>query len=486
MARPEKPVDAAGGVAATFARELRQLRARAGNPTYRDMARSAMHSPSVLSSAASGTRLPTLQVTLGFVAACGGDREQWRRRWMEAMNATDADAPKPGRYSGSLADDGISRPAQLPPRPAGFVGRRAELNQFSALVAAPVVITGPVGVGKSAFALRVAHHIAADLADGQLYADLGTSTGTKADAGYVLDGFLPALGVAPDQLPGTVDQRAGLYRSILAERKLLVVLDNVHDERQVRPLLSGSGHSTTLVSSRKPLLGLDGVRRINLHALPRADSIAMITAAVPERADAQPQECDRLAGLCDDLPLALDIALRRLAARPDLPLRAVSAKLARGDSALDWLCVGDLSLRESLDSAYQEVSDVAKILLGRIARLRFRFDLDSVMHNGCEAAEELTEAGLLHRGDRPGTYRVERLVRAFASQMPAPPDDHALRSLRVEVPRQWSRLGTPLPNHTAAEPARRTRGRAPRSQPATPDSAARPVTVISAPASGDV
>lgn len=460
MARPEKPVDSAGGKAATFATELRKLRLRAGSPTYRDMARLAMHSPSVLSSAASGARLPTLQVTLGFVAACGGDREEWRRRWIEAVNATDSHAPTRGRYSGSPAD-GMPRPAQLPPHPAGFVGRRTELDQLSTAATAPVVISGPVGVGKSAFALRFAHQIAADSTDGQLYADLGTLSGTESDAGYVLDGFLPALGVTPEQLPGTVDQRAGLYRSMLAERRLLVMLDGVRDERQVRPLLTGSRHSITLLASRTPLLGLSGVSRISLDVLPRADSIAMITAVVPERAEAEPRECDRLADLCGDLPLALDIALRRLVARPDLLLRGVTARLRRRDAALDWLCVGDLSLRDSLSSAYQEVSDAAKTLLKRIARLPSHFDPDAI--EVCEVAEELTDAGLLRRGDHPATCRMESLVRAFVNEVALAADTHTKSSLRKDLPWQRSRLGVPALSRKAAEPALPAQRRAPQS-----------------------
>lgn len=442
MARPEKPLDINRGVTAAFANELRQLRAQAGNPTYRDMARAALFSSSVLSSAASGARLPTLQVTLGFVAACGGDREEWRCRWMQAASVTHSGAPTNGRYRISHSRQEMPRPAQLPLRPCGFVGRRTELDRLCVPAATPVVIAGPVGVGKSHFALHYAHRIAADMVDGQLHADFGPLTGTAADAGYVFDGFLRALGVPADQLPGTIDQRAGLYRSLLAERRLLVLLENVRDERQVRPLLAESRHSVTLVVSRTPLLGLGGVRRIWLDVLPRADSIAMITAAVPERAEAEPQECDRLAELCDDLPLALDIALRKLVARTDLPLHGATAKLIRCDGALNWLRIGDLSLRESLNSAYQKVSEAAAVMLMRIARLPFSCDPDSVMHDGGELAEELMDAGLLRRGDRPGAYQMDRLVRAFAIEVAMPPDGHIAPPMWIDVSMQKLWFGT--------------------------------------------
>ena len=472
MARPEKPVHATGGAAAAFANELRQLRALAGNPTYRDMARSALFSSSVLSSAASGTRLPTLQVALGFVEACGGDREDWRRRWLRAANVTTSDAPTRGRYRSSSADQAMPRPAQLPLRPTGFIGRTAELDRLRTPAATPVVITGPVGVGKSDFALHHAHRVATDMVDGQLYADLRPLTGTASDAGYVLDGFLRALGVPPDQMPGTLDQRAGLYRSLLAERELLVLLDNVRDERQVRPLLAESRTSVTLVVSRTPLLGLGGVRRIRLDVPPRADSIRMIQSALPERARDEPRECDRLAELCGDLPVALDIALRKLVARPGLSLSRATAKLLERDGALNWLRIGDLSLRDSFDSAFRDVSAAARTLLMRVARLAFRCDPESVLQGGAELAEELVDAGLLRRGDRSAPYRIEGLVRAFAIEASvAPQEDHIAVPTQTEWPRPepdgsawstpykrgWSpnRLTTtPFPTQAGAFPTR--------------------------------
>ncbi|GAA4428714.1 hypothetical protein GCM10023148_32830 [Actinokineospora soli] len=241
MGRPEKPVDSEGGVVAAFASELRALRAQAGNPTYRDMARTALYSSSVLSSAASGRRLPTLKVALAFVAACGGDRETWRRKWLIAADAHPAEQPEP------VPRPPLPRPAQLPMRPRGFVGRDEELAGLSGQGSTPVVITGPVGVGKSELALRHAHDLAATTVDGQLYADLDPLPPGPAGAEALLVDFLAALGVPAASLPESLHQRAGLYRSVLAERRLVVLLDNVRDERQVRPLLA-----ETRTSSRRP------------------------------------------------------------------------------------------------------------------------------------------------------------------------------------------------------------------------------------------
>jgi hypothetical protein len=428
MARPEKPVNATGGAVAAFASELRRLRAQAGNPTYRDMARSALFSSSVLSSAASGSRLPTLQVALGFVAACGGDREAWRRRWLEVSGGiTPKPSPRP-RYQDFSARQGLPRPAQLPLRPRGFVGRRAELRWLSAPAAITVVISGPAGVGKSEFALHYAHRVAADMVDGQLYADFGPLTSAPPDSAHVLDGFLRALGVPADQVPSTLDQRAGLYRSLLAERSLVVLLDNVRDERQVRPLLAETRRSMTLVVSRSPLLGLRHVRRVRLDVLSREDSITMITAALPGRAAAEPHECDRLAELCGDLPLALDIALRKLAARPNMPLRRVTGNLVEPEELLDWFRIGDQSVRESLNSVHVNLGEPAKALLAGIARRRPGGDLTMLPQGEEDLLDELVEAGMLRIGDQLGGYRLEPLVYAFA--IGAGTSEH------VEVPAQ--------------------------------------------------
>ncbi|WP_410670891.1 helix-turn-helix domain-containing protein [Amycolatopsis sp. cmx-4-68] len=404
MGRPEKPVNTSGGIATQFARELRELRARAGNPTYREMARSAMYSSSVLSSAASGNRMPSLQVTLAFVAACGGDEQAWRRHWHAATSGyppppSGARKRRPGLF---LRRGTPPHPAQLPPRPRGFTGRSAELAWLRAPRDTPLVISGPAGVGKSDLALHYAHAIAAET-DGQLYADLG---GLRHGGGAppvpetadVLDGFLRALGVDDDQLSGTFDHRAGLYRTLLAERRLVVVLDNVQDERQVRPLLAETTTSTTLLVSRKRLLGLRDVHRLQLSPLSRGDSIAMITAALPHLAVAAGPDGDCLAGLCGDLPLALDLALRKIASRPRLTLRRVVDEWRLNGNTVDWLSVGDLSLRTCLESAYRTLSPPARDLLEQLARTP-PGALDALPADADELAEEIADAGLLTHAD---------------------------------------------------------------------------------------
>jgi DNA polymerase III delta prime subunit len=405
MGRPEKPVNTSGGIATQFARELRELRARAGNPTYREMARSAMFSSSVLSSAASGNRMPSLQVTLAFVAACGGDDEAWRRHWHAATSGY-TQPPFGGRKRRPALFQrrgSTPHPAQLPQRPRGFTGRTAELAWLRSPRDTPLVISGPAGVGKSDLALHYAHSIAAEQTDGQLYADLG---GLRHGGGAppapatadVLDGFLRALGVDDDQLSATFDHRAGLYRTLLAERRLVVVLDNVQDEQQVRPLLAETTTSTTLLVSRKRLLGLRDVHRLQLTPLPRGDSIAMITSALPHAAVSAGPDRDRLAELCGDLPLALDLALRKIASRPRLTLRRVVDEWRLNGTSVDWLSVGDLSLRDSLESAYRTLGEPARELLERLARTP-PSGFDAVSAALEELVEEIADAGLLAHAD---------------------------------------------------------------------------------------
>lgn len=420
MGRPEKPVNTSGGIATQFARELRELRARAGNPTYREMARSAMFSSSVLSSAASGNRMPSLQVTLAFVAACGGDDEAWRRHWHAATSGYPQQQAGGRKRRPALFQrrGGPAHPAQLPPRPRGFTGRTKELAWLRSPHDTPVVISGPAGVGKSNLALYHAHAIAVQHTDGQLYADLG---GLRHGGGAppapatadVLDGFLRALGVEDDQLSGTFDHRAGLYRTLLAERRLVVVLDNVQDEQQVRPLLAETTTSKTLLVSRKRLLGLRDVRRLQLAPLPRGDSIAMITAALPHIAGTAGPDCDRLAELCGDLPLAIDLAVRKIASRPRLTLRRVVDEWLLNGNTLDWLNVGDLSLRDSLESAYRTLSAPARELLAQLVRTS-PGALDAMPAAVAELAEEIADTGLLtHDGPYLDGHGVPPPVRDF-------------------------------------------------------------------------
>jgi hypothetical protein len=286
------------------------------------------------------------------------------------------------------------------------------------------VISGPAGTGKSEVALAYAYHLAPDMVDGQLYADLSHGAVSSAGPYEVVDGFLRALGVAAQQLPAAAGQRAGVYRSLLAQRKILVLLENASCEAQVRPLLAESRLSVTIVVGRTPLLGLSGVRRLYLNVLSRADSVAQIESVLPQRAREDPAACAELAALCADLPLALDIATRKLAARPGLSLRRAVDLLQEPRTALDWLRIGDLSVRDTLDAAYCGLDEGARALLSRLVTYAGGPSASGLAQPAITAPpgegdcyEHLAEAGLLRPLASPGTYRVDPLAIAFLSSL---------------------------------------------------------------------
>src|SRR5215475_55841 len=229
-------------------------------------------------------------------------------------------------------------PGQLPPDVADFVGRAEVLARLRGLLAGPpggataVVVSavaGRAGVGKSALAVHVAHQLAAEFPDGQLYAALRGAHLDPRDPGEVLGWFLRALGVDGGAVASGVDQRAALYRSLLAGRRMLVVLDDAGSEAQVRPLLPGSAGCAVLVTSRARLAGLEGAWLVDLELLESAQAVELLGRIVgPGRLAAEPAAAAELARLCGYLPLALRVAGARLAARPHWRLGQLVDRLA--------------------------------------------------------------------------------------------------------------------------------------------------------------
>jgi DNA polymerase III delta prime subunit len=452
MGRPERPLDGIGPIA-EFAHELRELRNQAGNPSYRELARIALYAPSVLSSAASGHRLPTLPVALAFVAACGGDRAVWKQRWQEAaakagivkpvLERAPAVAAPPAPPSRAAATQvrprpwwrgasSLARPAQLPIGSATFVGRSQEMaNAINIIGQAspmkpPLMISGPIGVGKTAFALRLADKVLSKFSDGQLYADLSTG---DLSSGDIVRGFLRALGVPESLVPGDLTQRIGLFRSLLAQRKVFVLLENAYDECQVRPLLGRAAHSQVVVTSRARLLGLEGTYRIDLDTLIRQESVDLISVLVgAERVRMEYKVIDALASLCGDLPLALNIIGRKIAARPGWALDYTAKLLADRSRLMDNLSVGDLNVRDRLASAYRLLSIAGRDamhhlgLSGAVHATAYSLarDMNIPMDSADELLESLVDAGLLTRTSVTGRYSVSTLVSVFAAEAAVP------------------------------------------------------------------
>jgi DNA-binding SARP family transcriptional activator len=247
-------------------------------------------------------------------------------------------------------------PRQLPAA-AGFTGRAAELaaltemlDQAGAIAPGTVVISaigGTAGVGKTALALHWAHQVAPRFADGQLYVNLRgfDSSGTPAGPTEVIQGFLDAVGVRPERVPPSAEAQAGLYRSLLSGKRMLILLDNARDERQVRPLLPAGPGTLVLVTSRSQLGGLaaaDGARLISLDVLSHDEAVQLLAARLGEaRVGAEPAAVDRIASLCACLPLALAVAAARAAARPGFSLAVLADELRDMAGRLDALDAGD-------------------------------------------------------------------------------------------------------------------------------------------------
>ncbi|HEV2780956.1 MAG TPA: NB-ARC domain-containing protein [Actinophytocola sp.] len=429
MGRPERPLDASGGPVPAFAHDLRALRHRAGNPSYRRLAGDALFSPSVLSSAAGGWRLPTLAVTMAFVSACGGDRVQWERRWREI-----AERSAVVRDDRPYAPDAgtFVRPAQLPMAAGSFVGRADVIADAGRLIGSsadartPILISGLAGVGKSALALRLAEQPASRFPDGQLYVDLATDRSDGAAVPAIVRDFLLALGVPAEHVSDNPMQRIGLYRSLLAQRKVFVLLANVRREAQVRPLLAQSAHSQVVLTSRARLLGLCGTYRVHLDVFSRAESLALLRRlAGSARVRAEYEAADAIAELCGDLPLAVSIVGRRIAARPQRTIADTAGQLTDRRRLLDILAVGDMTVRERFASAYQRLSAPARAVVRRLgsngARSTTAIGVATAMNVPVDTTDELLEslvdAGLVRHSAVAGRYDIPALVSVFAGEM---------------------------------------------------------------------
>lgn len=333
------------------------------------------------------------------------------------------------------------RPRQLPAAVLHFAGRSTELAALHGLLdqaraggqaLAVAVISGTAGVGKTALAVRWAHQVAAQFPDGQLYADLhGFSPAAAplapADA---LRSFLDALAVPLAQRPARLEDQAGLFRTVLAERAMLVVLDNARDAEQVRLLLPGSPTCLVLITSRVEFTGLaatHGARLFPLDVLRPADARELVAGRIgQQRVTAQERETAELIELCARLPLALGIAAARAAARPGIPLATLTLELAGSAERLDALDTGDTAadMRAVLSWSYRNLTTPAAQLF-RLLGLHPGPDV-SVPAAASLAALPLRAAGRLlndlaraglAREDNPGRFSYHDLLRSYAAEL---------------------------------------------------------------------
>jgi DNA-binding SARP family transcriptional activator len=340
-------------------------------------------------------------------------------------------------------------PAQLPLDAYGFTGRTAELDALDAVLRrAPAdqptalrvaILSGTAGVGKTSLAVHWAHLAATSYPDGQLYVNL---RGFDADReplapATALRGFLGALGADIGTLPDGVDELAAAYRSLVAGRRMIVVLDNANDARQVRPLLPGSAGCAAIVTSRNRLIDLvaaDGARTVPVDVFPAADAEELLARRIgPDRVRAEPDAAAEITALCARLPLALAITSARAAAEPNRELSRIAASL-RDARRLDALTGddGEGGVRAVLSWSVRALTPPAARLfrllsthpgpdIGIEAAARL---VDAPVEPIRAALTELTDAHLLT--EDPGErFRWHDLLRAYASELAGDPDELA-------------------------------------------------------------
>ena len=336
-------------------------------------------------------------------------------------------APAPAAPDGPV-------PAQLPAAAAGFAGRSEALRELDALLAdgdpagTIVVIAGTAGVGKTALAVHWAHRHRDAFPDGQLYVNLaGYAPGAPMPPGRALAGFLRALGVAAERVPLDVDEAAALYRSLLANRRVLVVLDNAGGPGQVRPLLPGGPGCLTVITSRDRLGGLtvrEGARPLGLGVLRTDEAHALLAGLLgAPRVDADPVAVAELIVLCARLPLALRIVAGHLIRHPRQPVADLAAELRRGNPLSLLSVAGDeqSAVRAAFDLSYATLEPAAQRMF-QLVGLHSGADLSqpaAVALAGTSADEaraQLADLAAAHLVDEhvPGRFAVHDLLHLYA------------------------------------------------------------------------
>jgi len=304
-------------------------------------------------------------------------------RVTEVDRAAGPGAAADGR-SAAVPLGGTPVPRQLPAAVAGFAGRAAELGELARLVEEGVTpggavvisaIGGTAGIGKTALAVQFAHQVADRFPDGQLYVNLRgfDPAGMPMAPAEAVRAFLDALGVPSRLIPVSLDAQAALYRSLLAGRRVLVVLDNARDSEQVRPLLPGSSGCCVVVTSRSRLTGLiaDGARPLTLGLLTDADARLLLARRLGEaRVAAHAGAAGEIIGGCARLPLALSVVAARAAANPEFPLTALARELRDIDGRLQVLDSGEAaaSVTAVFSWSYQQLSEQGARLFRLLGR----------------------------------------------------------------------------------------------------------------------
>ncbi len=377
-----------------------------------------------------------------------------RARLVSAARAT--------RVPDAAADDDHEplTPRQLPAAVSCFTGRVAELEALtqvsrqaaeSAGIVPVSVIVGAAGVGKTALAVHWCHQVADRYPDGQLFINLRgfDPSGQPSTASEALRTLLEALEVPAQRIPADLDARAALYRSMLAGRRMLVLLDNARDAAQVRPLLPGSAGHLVVVTSRSQLTGLiasQGAHQLDLEVLTEADAAELLRRRLAAGRTAGPAALAELVSLCARLPLAISIATARAIARRDPTVSELIAELRQARHRLDKLDAGDgsTSVRAVLSWSYQALSDRAARMFrllggcpGPDVSIRAAACLAGVsVEEAAAALAELADTHLVAR-QAGGRHAFHDLLRAYAMELSSAGEALAEREAALRRLLRW-------------------------------------------------
>lgn len=328
-------------------------------------------------------------------------------------------------------------PAQLPRDLSTFSGRDADLARILTSVRSPgptttiALIDGMPGAGKTTLAVRLAYEVAGDFPDGQLFVNLRgfDPRGSVMPPDEALRGFLYALGTPGSQIPADLDAQIGLYRSLLRDKRMLVVLDNARDVDHVLPLIPGSPGCLVVVTSRNRLTGLvtlEGTHPFTLDPMPIDDARAMVKSRLgARRSEREPEAVDRIVAMCARLPLALAIVAARAASYPDVPLSVIANELTDAKGSLDAFSYdGTSDLRAVFSWSYLALTPPTARMF-RLLALHWGPDISlaaaaSLLGVPVKAARkrlgELTRTRLMTE-HLPGRYQFHDLVRVYAIEL---------------------------------------------------------------------
>jgi DNA-binding SARP family transcriptional activator len=361
--------------------------------------------------------------------------------------------------SAESAARALAGPAQLPADIADYTGREAKVSALSSAltgddrasgpgVVRVVVIAGAAGVGKTTLAVHGAHQVRSQFPDGQLFVQLAGASAHPAVPGDVLARLLRDLGVDGDKVPAGTEERAALYRTQLATRRVLILLDDARDAAQVRPLLPGSASCTVVVTTRSSTPHLLGTAFVGLDTLPGSEALELFSRIVGDaRPVAEPEAAAEILRACAGLPLAIRICAARLATRPRWRIATMAALLRDEHRRLDELQVGDLEVRASFQVSYDSLkgnqSGPARIfrMLGLWQGQRISLPAVAALAGQQErdiagALETLIDMNLLESPE-PGWYQLHDLLRLFAAEQAQAEESEEAQAAAVARLVQW-------------------------------------------------